>query len=208
MGFLVEECRGPLSSESVFAKLSFEQKIDYALKAAQSVAFLHENHVVHADLKPENILLTESGELRLGDFGLARTMRSITLVTKTARGTPNYAAPEMYEDETHEITPVSDVYCFGGVLLYLFTGKAPHSDLTVNQIIKKHITGSPPVELDLLKKGKEKWSEPLYQLVKSCLNSEMKERPPMTQIIAELSAIFQGLFSFPAFVSVLVLCLF
>jgi serine/threonine-protein kinase len=170
------------------------------------VLFLHDNFIIHGDLKPENVLLTSKGELRVGDFGLARTMRSMTLVTKSAKGTPNYAPPETMDDEQeeHKITEATDVYCFGGVLLYLFTGKAPHSGLTIGQILKKHMQSKPPAELDLLKQGQETWRTPLFDLVSSCLSFDVAKRPSMKSVVASLCSIFNG--SFPSIVSIFLPC--
>jgi serine/threonine protein kinase len=160
---------------------------------AKTVLFLHTNFIIHGDLKPENVLLTSNGELRLGDFGLARTMRSITLVTGSSKGTPNYAPPEATDDEKkHAVAESTDVYCFGGVLLYLFTGKPPHSDLTIAQIVRRQIQGKGPAELDLLKNGKEKWCQPLFDLVSKCLNLEAQDRPSMKAVVASLCSIFNG----------------
>jgi serine/threonine protein kinase len=202
LGFVVELCEGSLARKSVFASLSFEQKVDYAVTIAKTVLFLHDNFMIHGDLKPENVLLTSKGELRVGDFGLARTMRSMTLVTKSAKGTPNYAPPETMDDEQdYKITEATDVYCFGGVLLYLFTGKPPHDGLTIVQIVKRQVQGKGPAELELLKEGKEKWSQPLFELVSKCLSVEAKERPSMKSVVSSLCSIFNGL-SLSASVSV------
>jgi serine/threonine protein kinase len=202
LGFVVELCEGSLASESLFACLSLKQKIDYALTIAKTVLFLHDNFIVHGDLKPENVLLTSKGELRLGDFGLARTMRSVTLKTKSAKGTPNYAPPETMDDdqEEHKITEATDVYCLGGVLLFLFTGKAPHSGLSQMKIITRVLVNKkPPAELDTLKNGKEQWCKPLFDLVSSCLSFDMADRPPMKSVISSLCSIFNGTFCVSSF---------
>jgi serine/threonine protein kinase len=200
VGFLVESCeKGSLASASLFATLSLDQRIDYALTIASTVAFLHDNHVVHADIKPENILVTANGDLRLGDFGLARTLRSVTLVTKSSKGTPNYSAPESMEEEEHKIAPETDVYCFGGVLIYLFTGKAPHTGLDMKKILMKILKNQNPTELELLKNGKEPWSLPLFELVSKCLLHDPSKRPPMAEVISSLSSskVFGTYASFP-----------
>jgi serine/threonine protein kinase len=196
LGFVVELCEGSLASESLFSALSFEQKVDYAVAIAKTVLFLHDNFIIHGDLKPENVLLTSKGELRLCDFGLARTMRSMTLVTKSAKGTPNYAPPETMDDEQeeHKITEATDVYCFGGVLLYLFTGKPPHPGLNHTKIITRVLVNKKqPAELDLLKEGEESWRKPLFDLVSKCLSFDMADRPAMKTVVASLCSIFNGL---------------
>jgi hypothetical protein len=86
------------------------------------------------------------------------------------------------------------VYCFGGVLLYLFTGKAPHSTLNALQILMKvHMQKELPAELDLLSNGEEKWRQPLTELVTSCLGADAKDRPSMKSVVASLWSIFNGL---------------
>jgi serine/threonine protein kinase len=195
---VVEQCESSLSNESLFRSLLTEQKIDYAATIAKTVLCLHDNFVVRGDLKPENVLLTSTGELRLADFGLARTMRSLTLVTKSAKGTPNYAPPETMDDEQeHKVTEKTDVYCFGGVLLYLFTGKPPHSGLSQIQIVTRLLVNKKlPAELDLLKKGQKSWRQPLCELVSSCLSFVPDSRPSMKSVLASLCSIFNGSFVF------------
>jgi serine/threonine protein kinase len=200
LGLVVELCEGSLANKSLFGALSFQQKVEHSITIAKTVLFLHDNLLIHGDLKPENVLLTSKGELRIGDFGLTRTMRSITLLTKSAKGTPNYAPPEMMNDDPeHKVTAETDVYCFGGVLLYLFTGKPPHSGLSQMQIITRILNKKPPAELELLKAGQEKWRQPLLELVSSCLSIDAKDRPSMKSVVASLCSIFNGLFCFVLF---------
>jgi serine/threonine protein kinase len=85
VGFVVELCERSLAEVKI-SELSLDQKIEYAVKIGETLSFLHENFMVHGDVKPQNVLETSDKEIRLGDFGLARTLRSVTLVTKSAKG--------------------------------------------------------------------------------------------------------------------------
>ncbi len=108
-------------------------------KVARGVAAAHANGIVHRDLKPGNILMTEAGEPKVGDFGLAHLMDSTNPLTQTGSslGTPMYMSPEQVEGRTHDITPRTDVYALGAVLYELLTGRAPHLGETAAEIYRK-----------------------------------------------------------------------
>ncbi len=92
-----------------------------------AVRYAHEHLVVHRDLKPSNILVTDDGEVKLLDFGIARLLDddSADVLTRTGRGvlTPAYAAPEQVRGEP--ISTASDVYALGVLLYELLTGTRP-----------------------------------------------------------------------------------
>ena len=101
--------------------------IDIVLQAAEGLGYAHrqEPAVIHRDIKPGNIHLLDNGQVKLLDFGLARTLgdQSITAVGK-AVGTPAYMAPEVLAGQ--KATPYSDVYSLGIVLFQLLTGRLPY----------------------------------------------------------------------------------
>jgi serine/threonine protein kinase len=89
---------------------------------AESLAYLHEHQVVHRDLKPGNVLIDGEGKVHLADFGIARTMDSARVTaTGLVIGTPAYLSPEQARGEP--ITPASDLYALGLVLLECLTGR-------------------------------------------------------------------------------------
>jgi serine/threonine-protein kinase len=122
---------------------SVAQQVAEALRAA------HERGVIHRDIKPQNILMTESGEAKVADFGIARAASSST-VTKTGSimGTAHYLSPE--QALGNPATPRSDLYSLGVVLYEMLTGELPHDAETPIGIAMKHVSGHlrPPKEVN------------------------------------------------------------
>ena len=111
-------------------RLSVEQALALGVELADALAVAHAAGVVHRDLKPGNIVLTESGHLKVLDFGLAKTMplardEESTHLTHPGQvlGTPGYVAPEQLLGRPADAR--SDIYSAGAILYEMMTGRAP-----------------------------------------------------------------------------------
>ncbi|MFH8452480.1 translation initiation factor IF-2 N-terminal domain-containing protein [Streptomyces fungicidicus] len=98
-----------------------------AAQLVEALRSVHAAAIVHRDLKPSNVLVGVDG-LRVIDFGLAlaaAVAASKLTVAHTTLGTPAYMSPEQAED-ARKVTPASDVYALGAVLVFAATGRSPY----------------------------------------------------------------------------------
>jgi eukaryotic-like serine/threonine-protein kinase len=120
----------PITQYAGEKQLSVTDRLKLFRAVCSAVSYAHQNLVVHRDLKPSNILVTESGEVRLLDFGIAKLLSDAEAggvdmtITVLRVMTPEYASPEQIKGEP--ITTLSDVYSLGVCLYELLTGARPY----------------------------------------------------------------------------------
>lgn len=103
-------------------------------KLARAMHYAHQQGIVHRDLKPANVLLTQDGQPKISDFGLAKrvdSMESFQTQAGTILGTPSYMAPEQASGDIEGIGPASDVYALGAILYRLLAGRPPFQGATL-----------------------------------------------------------------------------
>ncbi|KOG63185.1 MULTISPECIES: Stk1 family PASTA domain-containing Ser/Thr kinase [Streptomyces] len=113
------------------AALDILEPVLAALGAAHRAGF------VHRDMKPENVLIGDDGRVKVADFGLVRSVDTVTSTTGAVLGTVSYLAPEQIEQGTTD--PRVDVYACGVVLYEMLTGAKPHSGDSPAQVLYKHL---------------------------------------------------------------------
>lgn len=105
-----------------FAELEI---VSYVKPILRGLNYLHEQGVVHRDVKAANVLLTDSGEVKLADFGVATKVANLH---NTVVGTPNWMAPESVLGG-EGICTASDIWSLGATIIELFTTHPPYHDL-------------------------------------------------------------------------------
>ncbi|XP_061842656.2 uncharacterized protein wnk3 [Nerophis lumbriciformis] len=131
--------------------------------------FLHTRTppIVHRDLKCDNIFITgPTGSVKIGDLGLATLMR--TSFAKSVIGTPEFMAPEMYEEHYDESV---DVYAFGMCMLEMATSEYPYSECqNAAQIYRKVTSGIKPASFD-------KVNDPeIKEIIEGCIRQTKSQR--------------------------------
>lgn len=163
--------------------LSVGQRVAMALDAAQGMAHIHSERVIHQDLALRNLLVDDALHVKISDFGLSRirkTTNSLTEVTQ-AMGTPSTMAPELIQG--HVISNKIDVFSFGVLLWQLYTRLEPWTDATPMQIAWKVVMESarPAIPAHC--------PERLRLLIQSAWAQDAKDRPTFDEIVSALRII-------------------
>ncbi len=112
--------------------------------AKQICAGLHEAHaldIIHRDLKPENVMIDQVGNVKLMDFGIARSNLGLATAAGLVIGTPAYMSPEQVQGKTADAR--SDIYSLGLILYEIFTGTPAIRGKTAVEVVFKQIQEQP-----------------------------------------------------------------
>ena len=110
-------------------KLSVENSLKVMHQTAQGLATAHDKGVIHRDIKPGNLMLTQRGQVKIADFGIALATQDISKkLTSTGEfvGTPGYLSPEVCLGKT--VDQRSDIFSLGIVMFEMLSGKTPFTD--------------------------------------------------------------------------------
>ncbi|MFJ1620442.1 MFS transporter [Streptomyces sp. NPDC088190] len=154
-----------------------------ANRLATALESVHGAGLIHRDLKPSNVLVTVDGP-RVIDFGIARAMDSLagdSLHTRTGMliGSPGFMSPEQVRGL--ELTPASDVFCLGAVLVYAATGRLLFGATETG--LNAHLFRIAEEEADLTGVP-----ESLVDLVRTCLHKDPARRPTPAEVAAGTAA--------------------
>jgi eukaryotic-like serine/threonine-protein kinase len=191
----------PLDRRLQLGPLPVAQALDLGLQLADALGAAHHAGIVHRDVKPSNLMLTASGQLKLLDFGLARSLPGVNVdpaaaaspdsLTRTGvvLGTPAYMSPEQATGQSADAR--SDVFAAGAVLFEFLTGRRPFGgDTAMAQLVAVMHSEAPP-----LRSLRPDAPAELERIVARCLAKEPAARYPSgRELHADLQAVRDTLF--------------
>ncbi|KAG7394483.1 hypothetical protein PHYBOEH_005144 [Phytophthora boehmeriae] len=151
------------------------QVLDWFVQMAMAIKYLHAQRVLHRDLKTSNVFLTTENVVKLGDFGIAKTLDSTLDQAKTVVGTPYYMSPEVCESKPYSYA--SDVWALGCVLYEMLALRhafdAPNILTLILKIVQQDFAAVPP-----------HYDKEVSDLLHMLLDKNPERRPSMEDIFA------------------------
>jgi serine/threonine protein kinase len=179
-----------------------EEVLHVAEGVARALAAAWKFRIVHRDIKPSNILLTPQGDIKVADFGLAKSLRIPKSDSRLIAGTSEYISPEQGMGKAVDIR--SDIYSLGVVLYELLMGRPPFkSDGSFTFVVYQHVHSMPPplerlsgtippsvkeiIQKCLEKKPERRFQSP-EELLSAIVKSRASLRPPTVRTGSALPA--------------------
>jgi eukaryotic-like serine/threonine-protein kinase len=182
--FIVMECVSGRSCAELLrdrGHLDVEQAVDIVAQACRGLDYAHRNGVIHRDVKPGNLLVSDSGVVKLADFGIARAadQSSITQVGSVL-GTAAYLSPEQARGDA--AGPQADLYSLGVVAYQLLSGRLPYEATSLSELALKQ-QRELPTPLDELN---PRVPRELAEAVALSISVHPEDRPATAMELADL----------------------
>lgn len=194
LGIFMAYCEGgDLATQISLARdaqrrIAEPQILRWMTQALLALKYIHDKHVLHRDLKSGNFFLSKAGNLKMGDFGIAKVLSSTQAIARTAIGTPYYLSPEVCQEKPYAWP--ADIWAMGVILYELCALKLPFdggSNMVV--LVQSIIRGTaPPLP--------EEYSTFIRGLCTEMLNKVPAKRPTAGAILSRgpLQSIVQSFF--------------
>lgn len=157
-----------------------KERLKVLAKVCRAVHHAHMKGIIHRDLKPGNILVTEEGEPKILDFGLAKLaepgLATMNTLTGQTLGTPYYMAPEQADGRVHDVDIRSDIWALGVILFQTVTGEVPFPGSDLLEVLEGIQNNDPPPF---------RGPADLGLVALKALEKERSERYPTAEALAE-----------------------
>lgn len=177
---VMEYC--PVGSMSDIMLLVRDKGIDEKIIAAVCKAvllglnYLHHSKKVHRDIKPENILISQTGQIKLGDFGISSQLTSLNSKKISIVGTPHFMAPEIIQGSGYDSK--ADIWSLGITAIDLAQAEPPRFEIPSSKVIWM-IPQCPPPAL----KNPQKFSPEFNHFIAYTLVKDPEKRPSAAQLL-------------------------
>lgn len=156
-------------------------------KCAKALDYAHRRGVTHRDIKPANIMLTNEGEPKIGDFGIAQRLQSEATQVMGTFGSPRYMSPEQARDQN--LTSQTDLYSLGVVMYELLTGKPPFTSRALPSLVRMILHDDPKP----LREVRPEVPAALAAIVSRAMQKDLEARYKTGgEIAADLAALMEG----------------
>ena len=167
--------------------LSPKETVEISLQIASAISHAHKNHIIHRDIKPQNILVSESGNIKVTDFGIAKAANNNTVTsTATAMGSVHYISPEQAKGRFCD--EKSDIYSLGITMYEMATGHVPFDHENGVTIALMHLQNEivPPSQI------REDIPDSLEKIILKCAMKKPEERyQTAEELISDLKLVFE-----------------
>src|SRR5215469_16779514 len=123
--------------------MQVDRAISLFCQALEGIDHAHKMGIIHRDIKPANMMLTQTGSIKVMDFGIARVLGTARMTRQgSVIGTVEYMSPEQVHGQ--ETDARSDIYSLGVLLYEMLTGRVPFSHPSEYELMKRHVEEQPP----------------------------------------------------------------
>ena len=152
--------------------------LNWFVQLCFAIKYIHSKNILHRDLKLSNIFLTSKGNIKLGDFGIAKILSSKDELTKTLVGTPYYLSPELCLKKPYNYK--SDIWSLGCILYEMMYLKHAFEADSIGELVLNILQGNYNTNINA------GFSDSVINLLKSILVINPKYRPSIEQILNKL----------------------
>ena len=167
--------------------LSPKDTVEISTQIASAISHAHKNHIIHRDIKPQNILVSDTGIIKVTDFGIAKATSSNTVTsTATAMGSVHYISPEQAKGRFCD--EKSDIYSLGITMYEMVTGHVPFDHENGVTIALMHLQNeiTPPSQI------RDGIPDSLEKIILKCTMKKPEERyQTADDLIADLRLVFE-----------------
>ena len=167
--------------------LSPKETVEISTQIASAISHAHKNHIIHRDIKPQNILVSDTGIIKVTDFGIAKATSSNTVTsTATAMGSVHYISPEQAKGRFCD--EKSDIYSLGITMYEMVTGHVPFDHENGVTIALMHLQNeiTPPSQI------RDGIPDSLEKVILKCTMKKPEERyQTADDLIADLRLVFE-----------------